>query len=170
MLKSWHKGLLSVMLFARTMNQEKNVLRVLSIFTGCLLLCVFKMADAQVQAGLDYWAGIDKQAITTASGLQYKILIKGTGRKPTAKNRVKVHYRGLLLDGTVFDSSYTSDEPVSMSLRSVIKGWREGIPLMPEGSVFVFLIPSELAYGERGSGVIPSDASLIFEVELFGIK
>ncbi len=133
-------------------------------------MCVFKMADAQEQAGLDYWDGIDKQAITTASGLQYKILIKGTGRKPTAKNRVKVHYRGLLLDGTVFDSSYTSDEPVSMSLRSVIKGWREGIPLMPEGSVFVFLIPSELAYGERGSGVIPANASLIFEVELFGIK
>ena len=121
-------------------------------------------------AGLQYWNGIDKEAITTSSGLQYKILALGKGRKPSAKNTVKVHYRGLLLNGVVFDSSYSEDEPVALSLRSVIKGWTEGIQLMPSGSVFVFLIPPELAYGEKGSDPIPPNATLIFVVELFGIK
>jgi FKBP-type peptidyl-prolyl cis-trans isomerase len=121
-------------------------------------------------AGLQYWNGIDKEAITTSSGLQYKILVQGKGRKPTARNTVKVHYRGLLLNGMQFDSSYSEDEPVSLSLKRVIKGWTEGIQLMPSGSVFVFLIPPELAYGEKGSDPIPPNATLIFVVELFGIK
>jgi FKBP-type peptidyl-prolyl cis-trans isomerase len=120
--------------------------------------------------GLTYWKGIPKEAITTESGLQYKVQIMGKGRKPSSRSTVAVHYRGLLLNGVPFDSSYDSDEPVEMSLRSVIKGWREGIPLMPVGSVFVFLIPPELAYGERGGDVIPPNATLIFEVELYDIK
>jgi FKBP-type peptidyl-prolyl cis-trans isomerase FkpA len=91
----------------------------------------------------------------------------GKGRKPTAKEKVSVHYRGLLLDGSAFDSSYSSDEPIKLSLRKVIKGWTEGIQLMPAGSVFLFLIPPELAYGEKGAGLIPPNATLIFEVELF---
>ena len=122
------------------------------------------------QAGLRYWNEITKEAITTESGLQYKILTLGKGRKPKAKNTVKVHYRGLLLNGVQFDSSYAEDEPISLSLKRVIKGWTEGIQLMPTGSVFVFLIPPELAYGEKGGGPIPPNATLIFEVELFGIK
>jgi FKBP-type peptidyl-prolyl cis-trans isomerase len=75
-----------------------------------------------------------------------------------------------LLDGTEFDSSYSSDEPITLSLKRVIKGWTEGIQLMPTGSVFIFLIPPELAYGEKGAGTIPPDSTLIFVVELFGIK
>jgi len=122
------------------------------------------------QAGLDYWNGIDHDAITTDSGLQYKIQALGKGRKPGAKSTVIVHYRGMLLDGREFDSSYSSDEPVKFSLKRVIKGWSEGIQLMPVDSIFVFLIPSELAYGEKGSGPIPPNAPLIFIVELFGIK
>lgn len=121
-------------------------------------------------AGLAYWNKLKPEAVTTDSGLQYKVLIAGDGRKPGPKSRVRVHYRGLLLNGMEVDSSWSSDEPVSFSLKRVIKGWTEGIQLMPEGSVYVFLIPSELAYGHRGSGVIPPDAPLIFEVELFEVK
>lgn len=122
------------------------------------------------QAGLRYWNEIKADAVETGSGLQYKALITGTGRKPGMRNKVKVHYRGLLLNGVTFDTSFDEDEPITLSLKSVIKGWQEGIQLMPVGSVFVFLIPPELAYGERGSGFIPPNATLIFEVELFGIK
>ena len=128
------------------------------------------MADSDTgdnDAGLRYWNEIKREAIETESGLQYKALITGKGRKPKPKSKVKVHYRGLLLNGVTFDSSFSEDEPVSLSLKSVIKGWKEGIPLMPTGSVFVFLIPPELAYGTKGSGLIPPNATLIFEVELF---
>lgn len=146
------------------------MVKIFSILFG-LSLFIFPLAGfSEEQAGLKYWQEIDKEVIETESGLKYKVLFNGTGRKPTAKSRVNVHYRGLLLNGSVFDSSYSSDEPVTFGLKRVIKGWTEGIQLMPEGSVFVFLIPPELAYGERGSGVIPPDATLIFEVELFGFK
>ena len=126
-----------------------------------------KSAD---QAGLQYWHAIEKPVIETSSGLQYKILISGNGRKPKPKATVKVHYRGLLLDGRQFDSSFDADEPIKLKLTQVIKGWTEGIQLMPVGSVYVFLIPPELAYGEKGSGPIPPNSTLIFEIELFGSK
>jgi len=125
---------------------------------------------AQAQPGLDYWNKIDAQAVTTESGLQYKITHPGKGRKPTAKSKVLVHYRGLLLNGVVFDTSYNDDEPVELSLKTVIQGWKEGIPLMPVGSVFVFLVPPELAYGDHAVDAIPANSTLIFEVELYGIK
>ena len=141
----------------------------IQILLTALVFTMSASADED-QAGLRYWNGINKDAITTESGLQYKILVPGKGRKPEAKNRVSVHYRGLLLDGREFDSSYSGDEPVTLSLKRVIKGWTEGIQLMSTGSVFVFLIPPELAYGEKGGGPIPPNATLIFEVELFEIK
>ncbi len=141
--------------------------KVLSIFIGVFLFSTQAVADSENQAGLDYWNKLKQEAITTSSGLQYKALITGNGRKPTIKSKVTVHFRGLLLNGAQFDTSFTSDEPISFSLRRVIKGWAEGLQLMPVGSVFVFLIPPELAYGERGSGVVPPNATLIFEVELF---
>ena len=78
-----------------------------------------------------------------------------------------VHYRGMLLNGVVFDSSYDADEPIKFSLKKVIKGWTEGIQLMPAGSEFIFLIPPELAYGKRGTDGIPPNATLLFEVELY---
>ena len=126
--------------------------------------------DTEDLAGLHYWNEIDKEVITTTSGLQFKALITGNGRKPKAKSKVAVHYRGLFLDGREFDNSFSSDEPITLSLKRVIKGWTEGIQLMPVGSVFVFLIPPELAYGSRGAGTVPPNATLIFEVELYGIK
>ena len=122
------------------------------------------------QAGFEYWLNIDKEAITTESGLQYKVLIEGRGSKPKARANVSVHYRGLMLDGTQFDTSYASDEPIRLNLKRVIKGWGEGLQLMSVGSVYVFLIPSELAYGERGGPSIPPDSDLIFEIELFKSK
>ena len=120
--------------------------------------------------GLRFWNNIDREVVETSSGLKYKVLIMGNGRKPKPSKKVRVHYRGLLLNGVVFDSSFADDEPVKLSLRTVIEGWKEGIPLMPEGSVFVFMIPPELAYRDKQNGLIPPNSTLIFEVELFGRK
>ena len=141
--------------------------KVLSMLVGVLFLAFQGPVLAEDLAGLEYWNNLKQEAVETESGLQYKVLIMGTGRKPKPKRKVNVHYRGLFLDGATFDSSFSNEEPVSMSLKGVIKGWQEGIPLMPAGSVFIFLIPPELAYGEKGSGSIPPNATLIFEVELF---
>ena len=139
------------------------------------ILCVLflaspVLAESDNQAGLDYWNEIGEEAVTTSSGLQYKARVIGKGRKPSSRSTVTVHYRGLLLNGVAFDSSYDKDEPVELSLRGVIDGWKEGIPLMPVGSVFVFLIPPELAYEDKDIDGIPPHSTLIFEVELYSIE
>ena len=108
---------------------------------------------------------------TTASGLQYEVLEATLGQKPKATDKVKVHYEGTLIDGTVFDSSYKRGEAISFPLNGVIKGWTEGLQLMSIGSKYKFFIPYQLAYGERGAGgSIPPYAALIFTVELLGIE
>lgn len=109
--------------------------------------------------------------VTTASGLQYTILKEGKGEKPTAASQVKVHYHGTLVDGTVFDSSVDRGEPSTFGVGRVIKGWTEGLQLMPVGSKFKFYIPQELAYGAtpRPGGAIKPFMPLIFEVELLEI-
>jgi len=108
---------------------------------------------------------------TTASGLKYIVLKEGTGPKPTATSNVKVHYTGNLVSGKVFDSSVQRGEPIDFGLNQVIKGWTEGLQLMPEGSKYKFYIPYNLAYGDRAMGdVIPSKSDLIFEVELLKIN
>ncbi|MDR1950979.1 MAG: FKBP-type peptidyl-prolyl cis-trans isomerase [Bacteroidales bacterium] len=111
----------------------------------------------------------DKDVKVTPSGLQYKVVTMGTGAKPTSpESRVFVHYEGKLLDGTIFDSSYARDQIIDFKLNQVISGWTEGVQLMPIGSKFIFYIPSDLAYGDRGApGAIPPGATLIFTVELF---
>jgi len=110
--------------------------------------------------------------ITTASGLQYKILTQGTGTvKPVKSDTVKVHYRGTLISGKEFDSSYSRGEPASFGVGQVIAGWTEALQLMVEGDVFELYIPSELAYGTRGAGKdIGPNSTLIFKVELIGIE
>jgi len=112
---------------------------------------------------------IGKEFIT-ASGLKYEIIKLGNGEKPTATDKVEVHYHGTLEDGTVFDSSVERGQTITFGLNQVIKGWTEGLQLMPIGSKFKFTIPSDLGYGSRNMGSIPPNSTLIFEVELFDIK
>lgn len=108
---------------------------------------------------------------TTASGLEYKVLKSGTGKTPTLKDTVKVHYQGTLIDGTVFDSSIQRGEPVVFPLNGVIPGWTEALQLMKEGDKFQLFIPPKLAYGTAGAGdKIGPNAVLIFEVELIDIE
>ena len=108
---------------------------------------------------------------TTESGLQYEVIEATLGQKPKATDKVKVHYEGTLIDGTIFDSSYKRGEAISFPLNGVIKGWTEGLQLMSVGSKYKFFIPYQLAYGERGAGAsIPPYAALIFTVELLGIE
>jgi FKBP-type peptidyl-prolyl cis-trans isomerase len=109
--------------------------------------------------------------VTLPSGLQYKILTAGTGPKPTATDSVKCNYRGTLINGTEFDSSYKRGQPATFGVGQVIKGWTEALELMPVGSKWQLVIPSSLAYGERGAGAdIGPNATLIFEVELLSIE
>ena len=108
--------------------------------------------------------------ITTPSGLQYQVLKEGNGKKPTAKDSVKCHYEGFLIDGTVFDSSVQRGEPAVFGLQQVIAGWTEGLQLMQEGGKYRCFIPYRLAYGEGGAGaMIPPFATLIFDVELIEV-
>ena len=108
--------------------------------------------------------------ITLPSGLQYQVLKEGNGKKPTAKDSVKCHYEGFLIDGTVFDSSVQRGEPAVFGLQQVIAGWTEGLQLMSEGGKYRFFIPYRLAYGEGGAGAsIPPFAALIFDVELIEV-
>lgn len=108
---------------------------------------------------------------TTESGLQYQILEPGSGEKPRAFDTVTVHYKGMLLDGTIFDSSYDRGEPATFPLNRVIKGWTEGLQLIGKGGKIKLFIPPELGYGDMGAGqTIPPGSALIFEVELIDIK
>ncbi len=106
----------------------------------------------------------------TESGLQYVVLKEGSGETPTAESRVKTHYKGMLIDGTVFDSSYGRGEPLEFSVQGVIKGWTEALLMMKTGAKWKIFIPSELAYGDRGAGgTIPPHSVLVFEIELLEI-
>jgi peptidylprolyl isomerase len=132
-----------------------------------------KAAEENIKIGRDFLEkNKDKEGVLeTASGLQYQVLQKGEGSEnPSARSKVKVHYHGLLLDGTVFDSSVERNQPISFGLNQVIKGWTEGVQLMVVGDKFKFFIPSELAYGSKSTGKITSGSVLIFEVELLAIQ
>ena len=115
--------------------------------------------------------GTAEGVVTTKTGLQYKVVTAGDGKKPTAEDTVKVHYRGTLLDGTEFDSSYARKEPVTFPVNAVIPGWTEALQLMPVGSKWQVFIPSDLGYGPGGAGEkIGPNAALIFDVELLSIE
>ena len=127
---------------------------------------------AAKEAGEKYLAENAKKdgVITTPSGLQYQVLREGNGKRPSAKDSVKCHYEGFLIDGTVFDSSVQRGEPAVFGLQQVIAGWTEGLQLMQEGGKYRFFIPYRLAYGEGGAGqMIPPYAALIFDVELIEV-
>ncbi len=144
----------------------------------------FQQQEARLQAeraekgkaareqGEKYLAENAKKAdvVTLPSGLQYQVLREGNGKRPTAKDQVKCHYEGFLIDGTVFDSSVQRGEPATFGLQQVIAGWTEGLQLMQEGAKYRFFIPYRLAYGEGGAGqLIPPYAALIFDVELIEV-
>ena len=129
-------------------------------------------ADQNRAAGQEFLAdNAKKEGVkTTSTGLQYQVITEGSGAKPTKDKKVRVHYTGSLIDGTVFDSSVQRGEPAEFGLTQVIAGWTEGLQLMSVGSKYRFFIPAELAYGDRGApGAIPPCAALIFDVELLAI-
>ena len=124
------------------------------------------------KAGEDYLAANAKKegVITLPSGLQYQVLKDGNGKKPKATDKVKCHYEGMLVDGTMFDSSIQRGEPAVFPLNQVIAGWTEGLQLMSEGAKYRFFIPYNLGYGEHGAGAsIPPFSALIFDVELIEV-
>jgi FKBP-type peptidyl-prolyl cis-trans isomerase FkpA len=129
-------------------------------------------AEKNKKEGADFLAANKSKpgVKTTASGLQYLVEKEGTGPKPKATDTVKVNYLGTKIDGTKFDSSYDRGQPATFPLNGVIKGWSEGLQLMPVGSKYKLFVPSDLAYGENGPGQIGPNATLVFEVELLGIE
>lgn len=130
-------------------------------------------AAANLEAGLQFLTKNKEreEVIETESGLQYEVLTMGSGAKPRASNDVTCHYHGTVIDGTIFDSSVQRGIPATFPLNMVIKGWTEGLQLMPTGSKFRFFIPPHLGYGERQvSAVIGANSTLIFDVELISFK
>lgn len=131
-----------------------------------------RMSEKQAKVGEEFLAENAKRAgvTVTASGLQYEVITAGTGEKPTASSRVKTHYHGTLIDGTVFDSSVQRGQPIDFAVGGVIAGWTEALQLMPVGSKWRLFIPQDLAYGARGAGSdIAPYSALIFEVELLAV-
>lgn len=143
-------------------------------FKGFIAKASAKDAEVKKAAGEKFLAEnkTKDSVITTASGLQYKVLVAKEGPKPQATDSVKVHYQGFLVDGTKFDSSIDRGEPITFPLNQVIPGWTEGVQLMSVGSKYKFYVPYALGYGEKGAGngAIPGFSTLIFEVELLDIK
>jgi len=149
---------------------------------GAIIIVVFyfynkanvkKVSQENIKVGKEYldFNKIQEDVSETESGLQYKILTKGEGEvHPTRTSKVKVHYHGTLIDGTVFDSSVDRGQPISFGLNQVITGWTEGVQLMVEGDKMRFVIPSHLAYGNRNAGKIAAGSTLIFEVELLAVE
>jgi FKBP-type peptidyl-prolyl cis-trans isomerase FkpA len=131
-----------------------------------------KLSDTNLAEGQAYLeANKAKEGVqVTDSGLQYRVITEGDGVKPSETDTVTVHYSGKLIDGTEFDSSYARGEPVNFPVNGVIAGWTEALQLMPQGSKWELVIPSDLAYGPGGNGPIPPNAVLVFEVELLEVK
>ncbi|OSZ72858.1 peptidylprolyl isomerase [Sphingomonas sp. IBVSS1] len=148
-----------------------------AVVIGVVGVLVYTGTQGQVaavrQADMDYMKANKAKAgvVTTSSGLQYQVIRAGNGPRPAAKDTVLVHYEGKLVDGTVFDSSYSRGQPAAFPLDQVIPGWTEGVQLMPVGSKYHFVVPPELAYGAQGAGgVIPPGAVLEFDIELLAVK
>lgn len=171
------RGLKDELAGAKLLISEKEMAQVLMAYQNQMRQKMIearkKAGEANKKEGEAFLAANKKKpgVVTLPSGLQYKILEKGKGKKPKADDTVIVHYRGTLINGTEFDSSIRRGQPITVALAKVIPGWREALPLMPMGSKWQLFIPPNLAYGERGSGKdIGPNATLIFEVQLIGIK
>jgi FKBP-type peptidyl-prolyl cis-trans isomerase FkpA len=144
----------------------KSMIRIASLCAAVSLMSSAWAADATLDA-----AAKEPGATVTPSGLVYRSLQEGTGASPTASDKVKVHYRGTFPDGKEFDSSYKRNQAIEFPLSGVIKCWTEGVQRMKVGGKAKLTCPASIAYGERGAGgVIPPNATLLFEVELLGIN
>ncbi len=171
------QGLKDGMRDAKTLLSDKEAQEVMMTFQkeqmAKLNENARKLGEKNKKEGETFLAENKKKpgVVTLPSGLQYKILKEGTGRNPKATDTVVTHYRGTLLDGKEFDSSYKRGEPATFPLNGVIRGWTEALQLMKPGAKWQLFIPPQLAYGERGAGQdIGPNATLIFEVELIAIK
>jgi len=155
-----------------SMMTEQQMMEIMQKFQEEQMKKMQTKMESAKQAGTDYLAKNKTQpgVVTTASGLQYKVITEGKGAVPKAADKVKVHYKGTLIDGKEFDSSYKRGEPVTFQVDQVIKGWGEALQLMKVGGKYQLFIPSDLAYGERGAqpDILPNSA-LVFEVELIDI-
>ncbi len=156
---------------------EEELQTIMSAFQKDLVQKQTEAAKAQAEKnkkeGEPFLAenGKKQGVVTLPSGLQYKVLKEGDGKKPTIEDTVVCNYRGTLIDGTEFDSSYKRNQPATFALKSVIKGWSEALQLMPAGSKWQLFVPSSLAYGEASAGPqIGANATLVFEVELLAVK
>lgn len=152
------------------MFKMRFFISILAFAALCLVACKDDLSpEEQLQEDIkliqQYLSDKGLTATSTASGLHYTITKEGTGGHPTLQNTVTVKYKGYLLDGTVFDET-TGTETATFPLTNLIKGWQEGIPLLKKGGKGTFLLPSALAYGPDGSGSIPANAPLVFEIEL----
>ena len=163
--------------FTTAMKGDSAIMKpevAMEFFKGYIAKASAKDAELKKSVGEKFLAeNKTKDSVkTTASGLQYKVLIAKDGPKPQATDSVKVHYQGFLIDGTKFDSSVDRGEPITFPLNQVIPGWTEGVQLMSVGSKYKFYVPYALGYGEKGAGngAIPGFSTLIFEVELLDIK
>lgn len=143
-----------------------------SLFLPAFIILAAPHGPALASPDTDYLAeNKQKEGVkVTPSGLQYRVLREGKGRSPGANDTVEVHYKGTLINGKVFDSSYKRGQSISFPLNRVISGWTEGLQLMKEGAKYELVIPAKLGYGERGAGdVIPPNATLVFDVELLKV-
>ena len=163
--------------FTTAMKGDSSLMKpevAMEFFKSYIAKAQTKDADVKKEAGDKFLAeNKTKDSVkTTASGLQYKVLVAKDGPKPQSTDSVKVHYQGFLIDGTKFDSSVDRGTPITFPLNQVIPGWTEGVQLMSVGSKYKFYVPYALGYGEKGAGngAIPGFSTLIFEVELLGIK
>ena len=163
--------------FTTAMKGDSSLMKpevAMEFFKSYIAKAQTKDADVKKEAGDKFLAeNKTKDSVkTTASGLQYKVLVAKDGPKPQSTDSVKVHYQGFLIDGTKFDSSVDRGTPITFPLNQVIPGWTEGVQLMSVGSKYKFFVPYTLGYGEKGAGngAIPGFSTLIFEVELLDIK
>ncbi len=171
------KGLKDVMSGGKILMTDEEIKATMTAFQQELMKKheeeVKKLGEKNKAEGEAFLAANKKKegVVTLPSGLQYKVITEGKGKSPKATDTVTVNYKGSLIDGTEFDSSYKRGQPATFALNGVIPGWTEALQLMKEGSKWEIFIPSNLAYGEKGAGnVIGPDATLIFEVELLSVK
>lgn len=169
-LEALSAGLKDV-LQSKTLLVEQN--EAMGLVQNYMQQAMMRKAEKAKAAGQQFLAEnkTKEGVITTASGLQYKVLQQGSGKQPTVQDRVTVHYAGTLIDGTPFDSSIKRGQPATFGVSGVIRGWTEALQLMKEGDKWMLYIPYDLAYGERGSGAqIPPYSTLLFEVELIKVN